>query len=144
MNLKPEQIDHINLYNWFCHEFPELSDDFHHFANERYFEPKKNGAHFLAGRTLKRMGVKKGVADFHLAFPQNEHHGLWIELKVNGGILSSEQKDFLARKRARGYSAIADWGEEAAKETILYYLRDHIAERLRNAPKKQYNSRPIC
>lgn len=113
--LNPEQIDHINTVNWFNYEFPDLVDDFHHFANERR-------CGWQQGRTLKRMGVKKGVSDLFLAIPMQGYHGLWIELKVGKGKLSEEQIKFLERKTSRGYFAIAVWGHEAAKEVIKSYL----------------------
>lgn len=115
--LKPEQIDHINLVNWFHHTYPEFADDFHHFANER-------ACSVLQGRTLKRMGVKKGVADFFLALPFDTYCGLWIELKVGKGKLSDDQVAFINRKNERGYLAVATWGFEAAKEVIKTYLSD--------------------
>ena len=121
--MTPEQIDHINLVNWFHHTFPELADDFHHIANERSCSPQQ-------GRLLKRMGVKKGVADFFLAYPSHNCHGLWIELKVGKGKLSAEQIYFLERKAQRGYQAIAIWGFDAAKEYIIEYLEDHIKTKL--------------
>ena len=57
MTLGKEQIDHINIVNWFNYQFPELSEDLHHFANERTCSVQQ-------GRILKRMGVKRGVSDF--------------------------------------------------------------------------------
>lgn len=124
MSLQPEQIDHINLVNWFNHEFPELSEDLHHFANERKCSLQQ-------GRTLKRMGVKKGVADFFLAIPniEDDFHGLWIELKVGNGKLSKEQKQFLSRKNENGYLSLAAWGWENAKVIILTYLKYYIQKR---------------
>ena len=113
--LQPEQIDHINLINWFHYEYPELADDLHHFANERVCS-------FQQGRTLKRMGVKKGVPDFFLAFPANGKAGLWLELKVGAGKLSQEQQDFMARKFLRGYAVHAAWGWEAAKLIFMDYI----------------------
>lgn len=125
MILNPEQIDHINIVNWFHENFPELADDFHHFANERKCSMSE-------GRRLKRMGVKKGVADFFLALPLNGKAGLWIELKVGKGKLSPEQILFLERKIVRGYEAIAVWGKDAAKAAILTYLDEGITdERIR-------------
>jgi VRR-NUC domain len=115
MSLTPEQIDHINIVNWFHYEFPELADDLHHFANERKCSINE-------GRKLKRMGVKKGVLDFFLAIPLNGKAGLWVELKVGKGRLTPEQIQFIERKISRGYEAIAVWGEDAAKAVILTYL----------------------
>lgn len=117
MSLKPEQIDHINVVNWFHYQFPDLADDFHHFANERKCSVQQ-------GRTLKRMGVKKGVFDFFLALPRNGHAGLWVELKTGGNKPTKEQIDFASRKISRGYQAVFVWGFAAAKEVILVYLKD--------------------
>ncbi len=129
MILQPEQITHINIVNWFHHTFPELADDFHHFAGQRKCSVQE-------GRTLKRMGVKKGVSDFFLAVPYSNYHGLWIELKVNKGKLSPEQIAFLKCKNARGYLAVAVWGFEDAKKVIKDYL---------GVPPEYYrNGRPIC
>jgi hypothetical protein len=120
-----ERIDHINTVNWFKHYFPELEDDFHHFANERKLE-KKGGAEYHAGKILKRMGVKKGVADFFLALPFNGKAGLWIELKIGKNKPSKEQQDFLDRKAQRGYEAVCVWGTEGARDAIKAYLKDYL------------------
>ena len=69
MALQREQIQHINVVNWFTYQYPDLTEDFHHFANERRCSVQH-------GRILKRMGVKKGVSDFFLAIPCKGYHGL--------------------------------------------------------------------
>jgi hypothetical protein len=137
MSLQPEQIVHINIVNWFNHEFPELSDDFHHFANERTCSVQQ-------GRILKRMGVKRGVSDFFLALPQHGKSGLWIELKVGKNNPTKEQKEFLARKESRGYEALCVWGASEAKDIILDYLVLYILERDNNKLKNLFNGKPIC
>jgi hypothetical protein len=113
-----ERIDHINTVNWFKYYYPDLDDDFHHFANERRCSPQE-------GSMLKRMGVKKGVADFFLAIPQNGKAGLWIELKIGKKKPSVEQQAFLDRKAKRGYEAICVHGTEEAREVIKAYLKDY-------------------
>lgn len=127
MSLKAEQIAHINIVNWFNHNFPHLSGDLHHFANERKCSMNE-------GRTLKRMGVKKGVADFFLALPLNGKSGLWIELKVGNGKLSPEQIEFLDRKNKRGYVALVAWREEEAIESIITYLSSIPTNCFQNMP----------
>lgn len=114
-----ERIDHINTVNWFKHHYPELDEDFHHFANERRCTPYE-------GAILKRMGVKRGVADFFLALPKNGKAGLWIELKVGKNKPSKEQEAFLNRKAQRGYEAVCVWGTLAAREVIQDYLKDYV------------------
>ena len=41
------------------------------------------------------MGVKAGVSDLFLAYPNPNFHGLWIELKSEKGKKSPEQKHWL-------------------------------------------------
>jgi len=115
-----EKSDHINFVNWFNHHFPELSDDLHHFANERQCSPQE-------GRMLKRMGVKKGVPDFFLALPISKtgKAGLWIELKYGKNKPTKEQIEFGERKIKRNYEFAIVWGKEAAKQIILTYLKDY-------------------
>ncbi len=137
MALQPEQAEHINIVNWFNYQFPELSDDFHHFANERRCSVQQ-------GRILKRMGVKKGVSDFFLALPLDDYAGFWLELKVGKNKVTHEQEAFLTRKIARGYMCAACWGFDAAKELILAYLRNYKKISTQDAPKNLYNGKPIC
>lgn len=124
MPLKKEQITHINVVNWFNWTFPDLSDDLHHFANERRCSIQQ-------GRTLKRMGVKKGVSDFFLAYPINGKCGLWVELK-EGSKVTKEQLEFGERKRSRGYDFSVTYGFEATKECILAYLQGYNSKSINN------------
>lgn len=122
MALKDEQILQINLMNWFKHEYPQFAEDIHHFANERKCS-------YQEGRTLKKMGVTKGISDIFLAVPTFESnrtlfHGLWLELKTEKGRATHEQMEFIHNKNQRGYYAVVTWGLEAAKEIIKVYLRD--------------------
>jgi hypothetical protein len=137
MALQPEQAEQINIVNWFNYQFPELADDMHHFANERKCSVQQ-------GRILKRMGVKKGVADFFLALPLDGYAGFWLELKVGKNKVTAEQQEFLNRKKARGYMCAACWGFDAAKELILAYLRNYNKNSAQDAPKNLFNGKPIC
>lgn len=132
MALGKEQAEQINIVNWFNYQYPELKDDLHHFANERKCSVQ-------TGRTLKRMGVKKGVADFFLAVGCDGFFGLWIELKVGKGKLSPEQITFLERKNSKGYLALSVWGFDAAKELITAYLHNYNKNSPCNAQKPLYN-----
>lgn len=117
--MQPEQVEHINIVNWFNYQYPTLADDFHHFANERRCSIQQ-------GRLLKRMGVKKGVADFFLAIPLKGKAGLWMELKVGKNKPTKEQIEFAERKMMRNYEFAFVWGFENAKEIIMDYLKPNI------------------
>lgn len=117
--MTPEQIDHINLVNWFHHTYQDLAEDFMHIANER-------ACSIQQGRLLKRMGVKAGTSDFFLAYPNDSYAGLWLELKVGNGKPSLAQIKFIERKKLRGYQATVAWGFEDAKEIIEVYLKNYL------------------
>lgn len=137
MILQPEQIDHINIINWFNYQYPLLADDFHHFANERKCSPQQ-------GRLLKRMGVKKGVADFFLAIPIDGYAGFWLELKVGKNKLTQAQEAFLKRKLSRGYHCKVCHGFDTAKVLISSYLCNYNPKRIDIEPKILPKNNPLC
>lgn len=72
---------------------------------------------------FQRMGVKRGVPDICLAVSRGGKHGLFIELKrTEGGRLSPEQTQWLARLKDAGYEAVVCHGWDEARETIVRYL----------------------
>ena len=113
--MQPEQILQVNLMTWFGYNYPDLRDEIYHFANERKCSVTQ-------GALLKRMGVKRGVADVYIPVSRFGKKGLWLELKTTKGKLSKEQKEFLARQIDNGYMAVCTYGLEAAQEIIKAYL----------------------
>lgn len=77
-----ETSHHIGLIHW-AKTQPILSDYLIHIPNGGYHHPRE-------AKKLKKMGVKAGVSDLLLAYPNDYYHGLWIELKSPKGKLSSE------------------------------------------------------
>ena len=128
--MSKEDVIQINLINWIRFNYPEIEIDTYHLPLQRRCSVQQ-------GALLKRMGVKKGMADLFIAVPCGGYHGLWIELKSDKGKLSEEQKEFLSRMTERGYIAVPAWGFESAKEIILTYLKDYISSSRRNIPKSQ-------
>ena len=72
---------------------------------------------------LQAQGVIAGVADLVLPYPSREYHGLFIELKAEGGKLSENQRAFLQAMVSRGYCAQVAVGSKAAIELIEWYLQ---------------------
>lgn len=48
----------------------------------------------VRGTILKKMGVKRGVADVLFMFPNETDSGLWLEFKTAKGKQTKEQKQF--------------------------------------------------
>jgi len=83
-----------------------------------------NGGHrhkATAGK-LKAEGVRSGVPDMCLPVPVGGHHGLYIEIKAQGGRVSDVQKEWIAALRAQGYRAEVCVGADAAWDVICEYL----------------------
>lgn len=74
-----------------------------------------------AGR-LKAEGVKPGIPDVMLLVAREHYHGLMIEMKKPGGVLSPSQADW-------HYTFVKD-GFKVAIATTWEMARDHILEYL--------------
>ena len=72
---------------------------------------------------LKAEGVKPGVPDVFLPVPRGGYHGLWIELKVDGGKPSKEQRDWLEYLNGTGYCALLCYGWQTAQMEIEQYMK---------------------
>lgn len=92
----------------------------------KYLNGSLNGVRLPIGAAMKarRSGMKKGMPDISLPVPRNGYHGLFIELKRKaGGVVSKEQKEWLAFLTAQGYRAVVCNGKSDAIREILEYLR---------------------
>lgn len=89
----------------------------------------------LTAAILVGMGVKPGVADFVVMLP--ESRTIWIELKAEGGSLSSAQRDFRATCERLGHAyfvcrSVIDV-RSALIESRATFREDPIAAALRGA-----------
>ena len=74
------------------------------------------------GAWMKAEGLRRGVPDLCLAVPSQGYHGLYIEMKAEGGRLTQDQKDWLAQLAQHGYKAVRCVGADEAILTIAQYL----------------------
>ena len=73
---------------------------------------------------LKRTGMKAGVPDVFIPAMRGNYGGLFIEMKrQDGGIVSPEQKRYMAALTNLGYKCVVAKGVEAAIKEITEYLR---------------------
>lgn len=86
--------------------------------------PNGGWRHVNVAKGLKAEGVKAGVPDLDLPAPRGIWHGLRIELKSAGGVLSDAQSWWIEQLRARGYRTEICRGWEAARDVILEYLEE--------------------
>lgn len=100
----------------------------------------------IAGARLKAEGQRSGVPDVFMAVPAGariielgggkqvsgvwKHYGLFIEMKARKHLRAKDelagcgddQKDWIVRLRAQGYSCAVCYGWEHARDTIIAYL----------------------
>lgn len=81
---------------------------------------------------LKAEGVKSGIADVFLPWPEYPHHGLYLEMKQikyrnhkNGGC-SDEQVAFGEYCGQAGYAWQVCYSWDEAKDTIVKYLEGRL------------------
>lgn len=94
----------------------DISDYVLHIANERKCS-------MYRGRTLKRMGVKAGVADIFVMIPSGVYHGLWIEMKIKPNKPTKTQLAFLSNAESKGYATKVCFSCDDAIETVKEYLK---------------------
>lgn len=118
-----EMQEQITLIKWtqqpsIRQQYPELKFLFH-VPNERSDK--------VQASVLKKMGVRKGVPDLILPVPSGHYHGLFIEMKKVGGVVSDDQLWWLEHLRANGYAIAVCYGWKKATEVLLWYLNQNRA-----------------
>jgi len=74
------------------------------------------------GARMKAEGLRAGTPDMFAAVARGGYHGLWIELKKDGGKVSPEQRAALIAFREQGYQAFLCIGYKQAECAITDYL----------------------
>ena len=74
------------------------------------------------GRNLKLQGVRAGVPDLFIPVASGGFHGLFVEMKKEGGRLSPKQREWLQLLNRQGYKAVSCIGAGAAIDTIKEYI----------------------
>lgn len=116
ISLKPsEHQEQVAVVQWFDVQYPILTG--------RLFAIP-NGARTTIGTAvkLKREGLRKGCPDLMLPYPSLQYYGLFIEMKVKGGTVSSEQKDWHSFLIKQGYQCHVCYGVDEAITAIINYL----------------------
>lgn len=113
-----EHAEQVALFIWANdnkHIYPELTSMF---AIPNGGKRDKS----VAGR-LKAEGVKAGVSDIFLPYPNGAYAGLFIEMKpLSKRNLTNEQSEFIALMRERQYAATMCRGWIRARDVLIGYL----------------------
>ena len=72
----------------------------------------------------KKAGMVKSESDLFIAVPANGYHGLFIEMKKPGGVLSDEQRKYLDTVASMGYAAHACYSDKEAIRVFENYINN--------------------
>lgn len=76
----------------------------------------------IEAKIMKGEGVLAGVADLFLSEPKGEFHGLYIEMKVDKGQQTDNQKWFEQKAKERGYQYVVSRSLDNFMEVVKQYL----------------------
>lgn len=112
-----EHDEQATLFQWAelsTARFPELA--------LLFAIPNGGRRHIKVAREMKAEGVKAGVPDIYLPIPRKKYHGLFIEMKVKGGRVRKNQKNWIALLKQQGYKVEVCFGFQEAKTILEEYL----------------------
>ncbi len=83
--------------------------------------PNGHKRDIITAATLKREGLRAGVSDLMLAAPRRGFHGLFVELKCKGGVVSPAQSVFQCVASGEGYCVNTCYSFDDAVASITRY-----------------------
>jgi len=105
----------IACVNWFSAEYSHLKDLLLAIPNGGKRSKVEAGI-------MSAEGVKRGAPDLLLAVPFGGYPGLWIEMKVENGRVSEDQKRMQDRLVQQGYAVAVCWTLEEFMNDVNNYL----------------------
>lgn len=90
--------------------------------------PNGGERNVIVATKLKAEGVKKGMLDTFLAYPNAGWHGLFIELKrpksegKRKGVAQKKQSEWIVKLQTQGYGAMVCEGWIEARNAIVAYI----------------------
>lgn len=92
-------------------------------ARMAYAVPNGGKRDAVTAARLKAEGVKSGVPDVCWPVPVGRYPGLYLELKIPGGAVSSSQEEWHNDLRAVGHAVAVCYGWRSARLCFLAYSR---------------------
>ena len=90
--------------------------------------PNGGARNVVVASKMKQEGVKRGVWDVCLPYPNGGHHGLYIEFKFGKNKLTPEQQEFGAYLEENGYKTGVAYTVDEALEILQNYLGEEVQE----------------
>ncbi len=85
--------------------------------------PNEGKRSVVMGATMKRAGLRPGFPDLFVPLSRGRYHGLFIEMKREGGYLSDNQREWIHFLCSQGYAVAVCYGFDQTVRMINSYLR---------------------
>ena len=105
----------VACVRWFSLEYPEYAIYLHH-------SPNGGSRNKIEAANFKTMGVRAGFPDLVLLLPRGGHPFLAVEMKAQGGRLSTNQRTYLAALETVGARCEVVRSFEQFMDIIKSYL----------------------
>ena len=103
-------------------EWAEIASAKHPELRLMFHIPNEGKRNAVTGYRLKTAGMKAGLPDICLPVARSGRHGLFLELKAEGGRLQDNQKEWIDELGRQGYRAAVAFGFDEARAMIEDYL----------------------
>lgn len=115
--LIPTEMTECMAYWEWSQQIPVLKDYLYKVVNEGKRSP-------IHGRQLQRIGLRKGIPDYHFPVSNDKWNGFWLEMKKRDCRENSApdyQKEWIEKlRRVNQYATFAFGWEDAADKTMNY------------------------
>jgi len=123
----PEHAEQVALFEWqerMLTRVPEIMNLFAvpNGAKLPFFKDSNGKRVCVQAQFLKAEGLKPGVPDLFLAYPNDRFHWFFMEMKAGTNKLTIEQIDWIERLSTAGYFCGVYWSWVDAANAILEYL----------------------
>lgn len=119
---KPYEMEHliqVSCVRWFRLSYPPL-------AYNLFAVPNGGRRDAATGSKLKEEGVLAGVSDLILLMPNQDYHGLLIEMKTPKGTQTESQREWEKRMNAHGYKYVVCRSLDDFMTAVSDYLSRRI------------------
>lgn len=114
--LSESDLQH-QVIQWFAHTYAEI-----YRTGALIAIPNGGKRGRGAQAQIRKEGVWRGASDLVLFVPKGIYHGAVLEMKAEGGKISSEQFEWLEHRRQSGYHAGIAWTYDEGTRFFDEYL----------------------
>lgn len=108
-----EHIIQVQCVHWFRTQYPQ---------REIFAIPNAAKRSIALAKYLQAEGLTAGVSDLFIPEPNSKYHGLWVEMKAPGNVLTGHQELFLKKMAWRKYAVAVCFSLEEFMKLIREYF----------------------